>query len=264
VIDEATYKRLVGQGGRGIGMNNRHFAFAFALLCGLSGPASAGEPRAVIELFTSQGCSSCPPADRLVGEFARDSSMLALTLPVDYWDYLGWKDTLALHGHTNRQRAYAGARGDREVYTPQVVVNGMVHALGSDKAAIGKAIAQTRRGASPLTVPVTMVVSDGKVTVNVPAANDQHGGEVWLCPFASKVQVTIDRGENRGKTFTYYNVVRRWVKLGDWSGKAESFSMPVADVSNGESDVDHVAVVVQSGVAAKPGMMLGAATASLR
>lgn len=245
-------------------MTKHHFAFAFALLCGLSGPASAGEPRAVIELFTSQGCSSCPPADKLIGELVRDSSVLALTLPVDYWDYLGWKDTLALHGHTNRQRAYAEARGDREVYTPQVVVNGLVHVLGSDKAAIDKAIGQTRHAASPLALPVTMAVSDGKVTVKVPAANDQRGGEVWLCPFTSKVQVTIDRGENRGKTFTYYNVVRRWVKLGNWSGKAESFSMPVADVSKGESDVDHVAVVVQSGAAAKPGMMLGAATASLR
>ena len=98
--------------------------------------ASAGEPRAVIELFTSQGCSSCPPADKLLGELARDPTLITLSLPVDYWDYLGWKDTLALHGHSNRERAYADARGDREVYTPQVVINGIVHVLGSDKAAI--------------------------------------------------------------------------------------------------------------------------------
>ena len=105
---------------------------------------------------------------------ARDPSLVALSLPVDYWDYLGWKDTLALHGHSNRQRAYAEARGDREVYTPQVVVNGMVHVLGSDKAAIEHAIAQTRQSAAPLTLPVTLTVADGKVTVNVPAAT---GGE---------------------------------------------------------------------------------------
>src|SRR5262245_53874485 len=86
-------------------------------------------PRAVVELFTSQGCSSCPAADRLLGELAEDPSILAMSLAVDYWDYLGWKDTLALHGHSNRQRAYAKARGDREVYTPQVVVNGAAHAL---------------------------------------------------------------------------------------------------------------------------------------
>ena len=93
-----------------------------------------------------------------------------MSLPVDYWDYLGWKDTLALHGHTNRQRAYAEARGDREVYTPQVVVNGVVHVLGSDKAAIESAIARTRASAAPLSLPVTMTIADGKVTVNVPAA----------------------------------------------------------------------------------------------
>ena len=107
-------------------------------------PARAGEPRAVIELFTSQGCSSCPPADKLLGELAHDPSLIALSLPVDYWDYLGWKDTLALHGHADPPARLRAARGDREVYTPQVVVNGVVHALGSDKAAIEKAIAQTR------------------------------------------------------------------------------------------------------------------------
>ncbi len=112
----------------------RHVAFAAALAAtALTTQAFAGEPRAVVELFTSQGCSSCPPADRLMGELAHDPSLVTLSLPVDYWDYLGWKDTLALHGHSNRQRAYADARGDREVYTPQVVINGVVHVLGSDK-----------------------------------------------------------------------------------------------------------------------------------
>jgi len=128
-------------------MNYRHIAFASALICTASGlplAASATEPRAVIELFTSQGCSSCPAADKILAELSRDSTLVALSLPVDYWDYLGWKDTLALHGHSNRERAYADARGDREVYTPQVVVNGLVPVLGSDKAAIERAIAQTR------------------------------------------------------------------------------------------------------------------------
>ncbi len=95
-------------------------------------PAMSQEPRAVVELFTSQGCSSCPAADRLLGELARDPSLVALSLNVDYWDYLGWKDTLALKSHSNRERAYANARGDRDVYTPQVVVNGVTAVLGSD------------------------------------------------------------------------------------------------------------------------------------
>ena len=92
------------------------------------------EPRGVIELFTSQGCSSCPAADKLVGELALDPSLVSISLPIDYWDYLGWKDTLADPRNTARQKAYSKVRGDREVYTPQVVVNGSVHALGSDRA----------------------------------------------------------------------------------------------------------------------------------
>ena len=251
-------------------MNYRHIAFAAAAICTASMtplPASAGEPRAVIELFTSQGCSSCPAADKVLGELSRDPTLVTLSLPVDYWDYLGWKDTLALHGHSNRERAYADTRGDREVYTPQVVVNGIVHVLGSDKAAIEQAIAQTRQSAAPLTLPVTIAVADGKVSVNVPAANGENASaEVWLCPITGKAQVAIERGENRGHTLAYTNVVRRWVKLGDWSGKAETFSLPMAELADADfslRDIDRVAVIVQSGVAAKPGLMLGAATVSL-
>src|SRR5476651_2267604 len=146
-------------------MNYRHITFAAALIStALTAPVSAGEPRAVIELFTSQGCSSCPAADKVIGELAHDPSLLTMSLAVDYWDYLGWKDTLALRDHTERQRAYANARGDRDVYTPQVVVNGIVHVLGSDKAAIEKAITQTRSTDAPLSLPVTVTVADGKVT----------------------------------------------------------------------------------------------------
>ncbi len=248
-------------------MNYRTIAFAAALACATVMPAAAGEPRAVVELFTSQGCSSCPPADRLMGQLAQDPSLVTLSLPVDYWDYLGWKDTLALHGNSNRQRDYAITRGDREVYTPQAVINGVVHALGSDKAAIENAIARTRRAAAPLTLPVKLSVAEGKVTVHVPAAENEHrSGEVWLFPVTSKAQVKIGRGENRGRTLSYYNVVRRWMKLGDWSGKAADFDVPLNKLPGADfslQDIDHVAVIVQSGPATKPGLMLGAATASL-
>jgi hypothetical protein len=251
-------------------MNYRHITFAAVLIC--TSPialtvACAGEPRAVIELFTSQGCSSCPPADKLLGELAQDSSLLKMSLAVDYWDYLGWKDTLALHGHSDRQRAYANERGDREVYTPQVVINGIVHVLGSDKAAIENAIAQTRATAAPLTLPVAIAVADGKVTVKVPAASaDPGSAEVWLCPITHKAPVAVGRGENSGHTLTYYNVVRRWIKLGDWNGKAATFSVPMAELPDADyslNDIDELAVIVQSGVAAKPGLMLGAAETSL-
>src|SRR6516165_103101 len=108
------------------------------------------EPRAVVELFTSQGCSSCPPADRLLGQLARDPALVALSLPIDYWDYIGWKDTLADPRHTARQRAYSKVRGDHEVYTPQVVVNGSLHALGSDREAVEAAIAKSRENPTTL------------------------------------------------------------------------------------------------------------------
>jgi len=248
-------------------MNYRPFALAFAFAV-FASPVTAGETRAVVELFTSQGCSSCPAADRLLGQLRQDPTIVALSLPVDYWDYLGWKDTLALHGHTLRQQAYAQARGDREVYTPQVVVNGVVHALGSDKEAIETAIAKTRAESraddKPLTVPVTLNVADGKLTVKVAEAADGGRGEIWMCPYASKIPVTVERGENRGHTLTYYDVVRRWVKLGNWTGTAQTFTVPVADITKGEGNIDHVAVLVQREPDGKPGLMLGAAATSLR
>jgi len=101
-------------------------------LISLALPSAKADPRAVIELFTSQGCSSCPAADQLLAELQADPSVIPLSLPIDYWDYLGWKDTLALPGHTKRQKAYSHVRGDREIYTPQVVVNGIAQAIGSD------------------------------------------------------------------------------------------------------------------------------------
>lgn len=245
-------------------MRYRYFAMVAVLLCGAATtPAVAEQPRAIIELFTSQGCSSCPPADRLMGDLARDPTLIVLSLPVDYWDYIGWKDTLALHGHTTRQRAYASASGVRQIYTPQAMINGVDDALGSDKGAIERTIAKTRRSAEPLSLPVSVTVSGGDVLVSVPAAVDeQRSGVVWLCPVSSNVPVKIGRGENRGRTITYHNVVRRWMKLGEWNGTAQTFKASMsalADDNFSLSDVDRLAVLVQSGGASKPGLMLGAA-----
>ncbi|MEJ2377027.1 MAG: DUF1223 domain-containing protein [Pseudolabrys sp.] len=248
-------------------MKHRSILLAAALLCAAVSQASAGTPRAVVQLFTSQGCSSCPPADRLMGRLARDPTLVTMSLPVDYWDYLGWKDTLALHGNSTLQRDYAITRGDREVYTPQAVINGVVHALGSDKGAIERAVARTQ-SKGPLAVPVKVAVAGGKVKVHVPAATGSHkSGEVWLFPITDRAQVKIGRGENRGRTLSYYNVVRRWVKLGDWRGQPEDFTLPLSKLPDAKfslQDVDHVAVLLQSGFAHRPGLVLGAATASLR
>ena len=123
------------------------------------------EPKALLELFTSQGCSSCPPADKLLGEFADDPSLVALSVPIDYWDYLGWKDTLASPAHSARQRAYARVRGDRQVYTPQIVVNGAMHVLGSDRAAIEHTIAQTDQKPAVMSLPVLLSVGGSNLNV---------------------------------------------------------------------------------------------------
>lgn len=226
--------------------------------CGL---AAAG-PRAVLELFTSQGCSSCPPADKLLGDLAKDPSIVALSLPINIWDYLGWKDTLALPSHAARQRAYAEMRGDWQVYTPQIVVNGDAHVLGSDRVAIEQAIAQTDHNAAIMSVPVSLSTAHGDLTVNVKAVpGAQPHGEVWLCPLATAIAVAIRRGENGGLTITYHNVVRAWRKLGDFAGTDSTFRVPLADIEHGA--VDGAAVLVQEGTHAKPGIVLGAAVTTL-
>jgi hypothetical protein len=224
---------------------------------------SVADPRAVIELYTSQGCSSCPAADKLAGELAKDPSLVVMSLAIDYWDYLGWKDTLAIPAHSVRQRAYARTRGDRQVYTPQVVINGSVHTLGSDKTKIEQAIEQTRRNPTILSVPVTVSVRGDQLAVSVPAGKgDRAAGEVWLCALTKAVPVSIGRGENNGRTITYHNVARRWLKLGDWTGEAKTWTAPIKDIKSDGTDA--AAVIVQGGSADNPGPMLGAAVTALR
>ena len=248
-------------------MNYRHIAFASAAICiaSIAPPsAKAGEPRAVVELFTSQGCSSCPPADKLMGELSRDPSLVTMSLPVDYWDYLGWKDTLAQHGHSNRERAYSEARGDREVYTPQVVVNGSRHVVGSDRAGIESAIDITRKTDGVMSVPVTMTQSGKEINVSVAASakgpSAMHG-EVWICSISKAVSIAIGRGENRGREVTYHHVVRNLLKVGDWNGTSGSWTVPLENISR--EGVDGAVVYLQDGNREKPGPMLGAAYAPL-
>jgi hypothetical protein len=246
-----------------IGMVCRCFAYTAVVICSFVSPhcSAQAEPRAVIELFTSQGCSSCPPADRLLGELTADPSLIAVSVPVDYWDYLGWKDTLADPRNSARQKAYAHARGDGQVYTPQVVVNGILHALGSDKAAIELAIAASRKNGAMSLLP-TLTVADGRLNVTVPDATDAPmSGEIWLFGVVKSATITIARGENKGRTITYHNVVRRWIKLGDWTGKANSWTIPVQTLKG--ANIDEAAVLMQSGTTEKPKAILGATLAAI-
>lgn len=242
-------------------MLRRHVASApliAGLLIASCGFAGAGQPHAFLELFTSQGCSSCPPADKLLGQLAADPSLVVVSLPIDYWDYLGWRDTLASPLDSARQRAYARVRGDREVYTPQVVVNGSMHALGSDRAAIERVIAQTDRNAAIMSVPVLLSVKGSDLNVTVePSIAGRRNGEVWLCALKRAIRVAIARGENSGRTIIYHNVVRRWLKLGNFTGTEATWNVPTGKILT--DGVDGAAVLVQEGTREKPGVVLGAA-----
>jgi hypothetical protein len=226
-------------------------------------PAHA-DPRAVIELFTSQGCSSCPPADKIIGELAKDPSVIALSLPIDYWDYLGWKDTLADSRFSARQKAYSQMRGDRDVYTPQAVVNGSVHVIGSDRVGIEGAISDTTKSDDVMSVPVSMTLAGKQLNVSVAASHagsTASHGEIWICAISKAVPISIARGENRGHEVTYHNVVRNLLKVGDWNGSAGNWTVPLENISR--EGIDAAAVYVQDGNRERPGPMLGAAFTSL-
>jgi hypothetical protein len=229
--------------------------FALALFALPGGPAVANEVKAVVELFTSQGCSSCPRADKLLGELVNDERLIALTLAVDYWDYLGWRDTLALHAHTLRQKAYANTRGDRHVYTPQAVINGAKEANGNDRFAIDHLVGKVT-AANKFPIPVVLTRAGPNISVEI-GSGDGPPATIWVLPVISKSPVAIERGENRGKTITYHNVVRGWTRVGDWQGSPVRLSLAVADLA--QSGADTAAVLVQSGTADAPGPIRGGA-----
>ena len=242
----------------------RCFAYAVVVACSSIGPhaLAQAEPRAVVELFTSQGCSSCPAADKLLGELTADHSLVPISVPIDYWDYLGWKDTLADPRNTARQKAYAQTRGDGQVYTPQVVVNGSVHVLGSDRNAIEAAIAKSRKSGAMAAPPVTLSLADGQVKVTIPEGTPaRSAAEVWLCGLTTAATVAIGRGENKGRTVTYHNVVRKWIKLGEWNGKEHTWTVPLQTLKG--DDIDEAAVLLQTGTMDKPKTILGATLAAI-
>ena len=221
-------------------------------------PATAGTPAiTVIELFTSQGCASCPMADALLKTLAERPNVVALTFPVDYWDYLGWKDTLASPKFSARQRAYSKARGDGRVYTPQVVVNGLKHALGSSEKDIDKAIAATTPYIDPMRVGVQVRSGKEHIVMDLEAARDPSKAAeatIWLALIRREIEVKIKRGENTGKVGVYHNVVREWMPVGVWNGSAATIK--IAHHAVKQSGADGCAIILQHGDA---GAIVGAA-----
>ncbi len=191
-------------------------------------PAAAERP-IVVELFTSQGCSSCPPADALLHTLAEREDVLALTLPVNIWDYLGWRDTLATSAFTHRQRAYVERLGGRSVYTPQMVIDGVTDAVGSRVAHVTRAI-ELRSEMKENDVPVHFGLNGDTVTITVGAGASGKEATLWLVRYVKQTPVVIERGENAGETITYANVVREMTPVGMWKGEVITLTIPKASL----------------------------------
>jgi len=202
---------------------------------GLAGPGPRSDTHnpAVIELFTSQGCSSCPAADALLGQLAERPGFVALSYSVDYWDYLGWRDTLGSPANSERQRDYAKARGDGRVYTPQAVVDGVTHANGSDEDAIQAAVAAASVRLAQVKVPVSMHGEGDTLVIDVGAApetSDQRSATIWLAIAKEVEKVVVARGENRGRELSYHHPVRELTPIGMWHGEAVTLRLPLKDL----------------------------------
>ena len=204
-----------------------------------------------MELYTSQGCSSCPEADALLNRLAERDDIIAVSFSVDYWDYLGWKDTLAQTKFTERQKGFAKALGDGMVYTPQVVVNGAVHVNGSDERKISAAIEKTNKSIAASHVPVRLSIAGDKLVVEVGSTPGRSIQEstIWLAVISPSVQVPITRGENKGKTVTYANVVRNLMPIGTWNGKAMTVQLQRHSIAH--AGAERCAVLVQQGRAGR-------------
>jgi hypothetical protein len=198
----------------------------------------------VVELFTSQGCNSCPPADAYLAELARQPGILALAYHIDYWDQLGWRDPFSSPAATARQRAYARALGLRTIYTPQMVINGRTDAVGSDRQQVAAAIAA---GGGPA-LPVALEADGGALAIRVGTGTGR--GRIWLMEFDLSHETQIRGGENRGRTLVNVNIVRSVEELGAWGGASVEFTRPRPPGGTGS------AVLLQS----ESGAILGAAS----
>jgi hypothetical protein len=217
----------------------------------------AANPHAVIEMFTAQGCSDCPAADALLKQYLERKNIVGLTLPVDYWDYLGWKDTLAGARNAERQREYAERFGIGTVYTPQAVVNGAAEVIGSSESEIDRAISATETALSSSRVPVHFWHYGNSVVIEAgSAAQDSEPKEatIWLAVVQKAVDVAVKSGENKGKTLTYYNVVRELTPVGVWNGRPTTIRLARADIMKPGME-DLIVLIQESG----SGPIIGAA-----
>ena len=214
-----------------------------------AGPAQAqGASGTVVELYTSQGCSSCPPADAYLARLAQEPGVIALALHVDYWDYIGWADSFGNPKFTDRQRAYARAAGSATIYTPQMIVAGTDQAVGSDPDAVSGMIRRHQSAAAM--VVLQLMRQGGTVQVRATARVALDGPlVVQLVRYRPSAMVAIKRGENAGQTIEYTNIVTSWARIGQWDGAADlEMSVPAPGS-------DAVVIILQ---AEGPGMIYAA------
>lgn len=213
---------------------------------------SNGGPWA-IELFTSQGCSSCPPADRQLGKLARRPDIVALSFHVDYWDYIGWKDRFASKATTERQRAYARMLKQRYVYTPEMVVDGRVHQPGLSDGQIESMLADARRQSPARATPQLARTPDGALAIRLAAAKLAAGpADVTVFAYDRQHSTPVGSGENEGRRLDNFNVVRRFEVVSRWDGGEAHWTVPADRFEPGQG----LAVIVQQ---ADHGAVLGCA-----
>jgi hypothetical protein len=219
----------------------RKAALFSLILLALPTVAAAAKPPVVVELYTAQGCASCGEANQYVAKLADRPGVLALTFPVDYWDYLGWSDTFAKPAFAERQKAYVTRLALREPYTPQVVVDGRAEAPGLKTDRVDKLVKDAAR--APHNPPEIRFIADGRRVDVGSARAPKGGGEVWLIRYDPReLETAVKSGDNRGQTIVQKNVVREIKRLGAWRGRPVAFRLPDA-VDEGLKTV----VLVQAG-----------------
>ncbi len=224
------------------------------------GPSFAGDvlkPKAVIEMFTSQGCNSCPPADEVLAELAKRKDLVALGYHVDYWDYLGWKDTLATAANTSRQKSYGKTFAKRSVYTPQAVINGRIHVNGAKREAVKAAIRELEKTGRGMSIDISVTQSGQSMLIDAAGApNGKGDAHLVLVYFDPARPVTIERGANKGRTIAYANPVTEVHTAGMWHGKPARFELPKSEMNRKGGCAILLQAFSKDGL---PGAILGAA-----
>jgi len=258
-----SFRGLIKRWMRGLTVSKTALGVASGALLVLSFPAvsaadPAGKPIGVVELFTSQGCNSCPPADTAFSELAAKGDVVALSYHVDYWDYLGWRDTFGQPENTDRQYQYMKAFGGQSVYTPQAVINGRKHVNGSSREDISRSLRELEGQGGGLSVAIKATHQGNTLKIEADAASGGPSeAEVVLVYFDPPTPVEIERGENNGRTITYWNAVTDVQVAGMWHGKSTSFDLPMREVAkNGNGGCAVLLQAVNSD--GSPGPILGA------